>query len=88
MLALTVATATEHAGSLDGRSNRTELKPDATKERKCENAQSVETDRSHYFLKNSQQHRLGEDFFKQPCIRLAKAILGKVMLPPSIYIHF
>lgn len=49
--------------------------------KKCENSQSAETEQSHYFTKkNDMQHRLGEDFFKQPCISLAKAFLGKVML--------
>lgn len=33
--------------------------------------------RSQYFIKN-QEHRLGEDFFNQPCVSLAKAFLGKV----------
>lgn len=45
-----------------------------------EDDQSAETEKSHYFTKKDPQHRLGEDFFKQPCISLAKALLGKVML--------
>lgn len=34
-------------------------------------------ERSHYFCKE-REPRLGEDFFNQPCICLAKALLGKV----------
>lgn len=42
---------------------------------------SDETERSHYFTKNDlQQLRLGQDFFNQPCMSLAKAFLGKVSL--------
>lgn len=44
----------------------------------CENGQSAETTRSHYFTENQMQSRLGDDFFHQPCISLAKALLGKV----------
>lgn len=44
-------------------------------------SQSADTERSHYFIKKEPQHRLGEDFFNQPCITLAKEFLGKVMLP-------
>ncbi|CAG5897951.1 unnamed protein product [Menidia menidia] len=47
---------------------------------KNEIALSVELERSHYFTKNDVQHRLGEDFFRQPCISLAKAFLGKVLV--------
>lgn len=45
--------------------------------------QSAETETSHYFAKNgSTQHKLGEDFFRQPCVSLAKALLGMVGMPP------
>ncbi|XP_075942492.1 DNA-3-methyladenine glycosylase [Anarhichas minor] len=47
---------------------------------KCENPESAETELSHYFINNDLQHRVEEDFFKQPCIRLAKAFLGKVLV--------
>ncbi|KAM3597791.1 uncharacterized protein V6R79_009246 [Siganus canaliculatus] len=45
-----------------------------------ENSTSAESERSHYFTKNEQRDRLGEDFFRQPCISLAKALLGKVLM--------
>lgn len=35
---------------------------------------------SHYFIKSDPKRRLGEDFFKQPCISLAKAFLGQVLV--------
>ncbi|KAM6904819.1 DNA-3-methyladenine glycosylase [Xenentodon cancila] len=44
-----------------------------------ENAGCVETEQSRYFSKNPQP-RLGEGFFCQPCVRLAKAFLGKVLV--------
>lgn len=74
--------------------NRTDLKVSPAKLKRsirCENGQSAETERSHYFTKNDLQNRLGEDFFNQSCISLAKALLGKVRLSPhmnftSIYI--
>lgn len=44
----------------------------------CETDRSAEAERSHYFPDNNTQSRLGEDFFSQPCISLAKALLGKV----------
>lgn len=40
----------------------------------------VETEQSHYFTKTDRKSRLGGDFFNQPCINLAKAFLGKVMM--------
>uniref|UniRef100_A0A1A7YFJ8 DNA-3-methyladenine glycosylase n=1 Tax=Iconisemion striatum TaxID=60296 RepID=A0A1A7YFJ8_9TELE len=43
-------------------------------------APSVEPERSHYFSNNVVQHRLEQDFFNQPCISLAKAFLGKVLV--------
>uniref|UniRef100_A0A8C4ISG5 DNA-3-methyladenine glycosylase n=1 Tax=Dicentrarchus labrax TaxID=13489 RepID=A0A8C4ISG5_DICLA len=48
--------------------NRTDLKLNA------------ETERSQYFTKNNQQHRLGEEFFNQSCLSLSKAFLGKVLV--------
>ncbi|KAK9534748.1 hypothetical protein VZT92_007173 [Zoarces viviparus] len=48
--------------------------------KKCEHPQSAATELSHYFINNDLQHRLEDDFFKQPCIRLAKALLGKVLV--------
>ncbi|XP_072299168.1 DNA-3-methyladenine glycosylase [Eucyclogobius newberryi] len=39
-----------------------------------------EIEQSHYFIKNDPKLKLGEDFFKQPCITLAKAFLGKVLV--------
>lgn len=44
----------------------------------CENGESAETTRSNYFTEYKMQSRLREDFFHQPCISLAKALLGKV----------
>ncbi|XP_056143533.1 DNA-3-methyladenine glycosylase [Lampris incognitus] len=35
---------------------------------------------SYYFKNDRREHRLGEDFFDQPCIGLAKAFLGKVLV--------
>lgn len=46
----------------------------------CENDKSTGTERSCYFTENNLQSRLGDDFFNQPCISLAKAMLGKVRL--------
>lgn len=78
MLALAAATS-EQTVSLNKhnkpKDSQTALKKQPSQ---CENAQSAEAERSCYFTGNEQQHRLGEDFFKQPCISLAKAFLGKV----------
>ncbi|XP_068434101.1 DNA-3-methyladenine glycosylase [Clinocottus analis] len=61
--------------------NPTDLKvSDAKLNKKCDNPESPETERSHYFIKDDLQHRLGEDFFNQPCISLAQAFLGKVLV--------
>ncbi|KAM4597713.1 DNA-3-methyladenine glycosylase [Polymixia lowei] len=43
-------------------------------------AVAPEAERSHYFNRDRQDHRLGEDFFNQPCVSLAKAFLGKVLV--------
>lgn len=77
MLALTVLAAPEHKDGMD-----LKLKVSHDKLKKpiqSEKTQSAETERSHYFTKNDLQHRLGEEFFNQSCIRLAKAFLGKVI---------
>lgn len=85
MLALSAA-ASKQIVSSNKHNKQTELKPEdsqtALKKQptQCENAQSAEAERSRYFTKNEKQHRLGEDFFKQPCISLAKAFLGKVLV--------
>lgn len=52
--------------------------PELKKASTCENDRSAEAERSRYFPDNNPQSRLGEDFFSQPCISLAKALLGKV----------
>lgn len=44
----------------------------------CANDQSAETAQSRYFTENNLQSRLGDAFFNQPCISLAKSLLGKV----------
>ncbi|KAM9843563.1 DNA-3-methyladenine glycosylase [Aulostomus maculatus] len=50
--------------------------------RRPDNIESAENEESHYFIhtKTGPRHRLGEDFFKQPCVSLAKAFLGKVLV--------
>ncbi|XP_068193993.1 DNA-3-methyladenine glycosylase [Antennarius striatus] len=77
MLALAVAGAPENVNK---RNSVSDLKPQGTpikltKASGCE--KGVGSDRSHYFMDN--QQRLGEQFFNQPCISLAKALLGKVL---------
>lgn len=52
--------------------------PELKRASTCENDRSAEAERSRYFPDNNPQSRLGEDFFSQPCISLAKALLGKV----------
>lgn len=52
--------------------------PELKRSSTCENDRSAEAERSRYFPDNNLQSRLGEDFFSQPCISLAKALLGKV----------
>ncbi|KAL6102607.1 mpg [Pungitius sinensis] len=53
--------------------NPTDLKVSPAKlNKQCEYPQSAETEFS--------QHRLKEDFFNQPCISLAKALLGKELV--------
>uniref|UniRef100_A0A8C8MCI4 DNA-3-methyladenine glycosylase n=1 Tax=Oncorhynchus tshawytscha TaxID=74940 RepID=A0A8C8MCI4_ONCTS len=41
------------------------------------------TVKSQYFFKEGNPQRLGEEFFNQPCISLAKAFLGKVLVRRS-----
>ncbi|TDH03095.1 hypothetical protein EPR50_G00159370 [Perca flavescens] len=81
MLALTtLAAAPEQA--VNKHENRTDLtlKVSPAKLKKCENAQSAETEQSNYLTKSDLQHKLAEDFFNQSCISLAKAFLGKVLV--------
>lgn len=84
---LAVAAAATHTESgLLLRRNQTELNCRASPAKPksqpvlCESVQSLEPERSHYFNYNEPQRRLGQDFFNQPCISLAKAFLGKVPL--------
>ncbi|KAM7387072.1 hypothetical protein PAMA_009613 [Pampus argenteus] len=45
------------------------------------NVDRAEIEESHYFTQTRPDlHRLGEEFFKQPCVSLAKAFLGKVLV--------
>ncbi|CAK6971195.1 DNA-3-methyladenine glycosylase [Scomber scombrus] len=78
LLSLTAAAANTHRNQTDVNLN---VSP-AKQKKPIHNAQSAETEQSHYFTKTRAdlQHRLGEEFFKQPCIRLAKAFLGKVLV--------
>ena len=74
----------EQSGSLNESKYKTLLKSDVSDSKlrkpiENENAQSVEAEQSRYFIKNM-QHRLGQEFFNQPCISLATAFLGKVKL--------
>ncbi|KAG7459436.1 hypothetical protein MATL_G00210680 [Megalops atlanticus] len=47
----------------------------------AERTRSTETLTSQYFTKEHKcDARLGEEFFNQPCVRLAKAFLGKVLV--------
>lgn len=41
--------------------------------------QSVDTGTSCYFAPRGPRHKVGAGFFRQPCISLAKALLGKVL---------
>ncbi|XP_020511554.2 DNA-3-methyladenine glycosylase [Labrus bergylta] len=68
------AVAPEHV--LAEHKHQTDLTPE--KQTKHE---SAAVGRSHYFTTNNDlQSRLGEDFFHQPCISLAKEFLGKVLV--------
>lgn len=82
MLALTLAAAPEQAANKH--KNRTDLKLKASSAKLKKTIECVETVRSHYFNNNDLQLRLGEDFFSQSCISLAKAFLGKVVLPSHL----
>ncbi|XP_030236282.1 DNA-3-methyladenine glycosylase isoform X1 [Gadus morhua] len=47
----------------------------------CENNEATSRkERSRYFKGDRNESRLGENFFNQPCIALAKALLGKVLV--------
>lgn len=83
MLLVTAAAGAAPKQTVNKNTNRTDLKVKVLPA-KLKNAPSAETERSHYFIKTDLQDRLGEDFFNQPCISLAKEFLGKVMLPPSL----
>ncbi|XP_063760099.1 DNA-3-methyladenine glycosylase isoform X2 [Eleginops maclovinus] len=45
-----------------------------------ESVENGEAEHTHYFPNNDLHPRLDEDFFKQSCISLAKAFLGKVLV--------
>ncbi|RVE69714.1 hypothetical protein OJAV_G00080550 [Oryzias javanicus] len=82
MLALAVSPG--RSESANKPPNKTQLKRKASpaKLKKLfvrDNVQNVTTERSQYFTSDP-QHRLGDDFFQQPCINLAKALLGKVLV--------
>ncbi|XP_018560545.1 DNA-3-methyladenine glycosylase [Lates calcarifer] len=83
MLAMPIAAAAPEQ-AVNKHKNQTDVKlkvPLAKLKKPIEkNVQSAETERSHYFTKTDLQHRLGQDFFNQPCISLAKAFLGKVLV--------
>lgn len=79
MLALEASAAP--AQKVNKRKAKTDLNvsdPDLKRSFRCEKDLSAETARSSYFTENSIKSRLGDDFFHQPCITLAKALLGKV----------
>lgn len=86
-----LAAGAEQTVSLDKHCERTEQKPKESQTTltkqltQPESAQSTEAERSRYFTQNEVQLRLGEDFFNQPCIRLAKAFLGQVRLPSHCF---
>ncbi|CAL8273532.1 unnamed protein product [Lota lota] len=47
----------------------------------CENNEvTSQKERSYYFKGDRNESRLGDHFFNQPCIALAKALLGKVLV--------
>lgn len=77
---LTAAVTQPEPGLLNRNRKRTFL-PDSPKEPiKCEITESLEPEQSHYFnQKNDLPRKLGQEFFNQPCISLAKAFLGKVL---------
>ncbi|XP_026179884.1 DNA-3-methyladenine glycosylase [Mastacembelus armatus] len=66
----------EQVVALNKHKNRT----DFLKVSPAEHYESTETDHSQYFVQYDPQDRLGQDFFNQPCIHLAKAFLGKVLV--------
>ncbi|KAF0032868.1 hypothetical protein F2P81_015158 [Scophthalmus maximus] len=87
--------AAEAAEQVNKRNNQSNVKltDEVTEPARCENNNNsrAETERSRYFTETEllRQHRLGEEFFKQPCISLAKAFLGKVtLLPPHPHLTF
>lgn len=79
MLALGVTAAPGR--DVNKRVNKSDLNgsnPELKRASTCENDRIPEAERSRYFPDNSPQSRLGEGFLSQPCISLAKALLGKV----------
>ncbi|XP_069571630.1 DNA-3-methyladenine glycosylase [Brachyistius frenatus] len=84
-LAAAAAAADQH-NNRTVKASPTKLKKEEKEEKeeekssRWENPQNVETERSHYFTGDDLQHRLGEEFFQQPCVSLAKAFLGKVLV--------
>lgn len=76
MAALAAAASNPSNPDVNKHENRAELTPKKLIQCECDRKEQ-----SHYFTsKTEQQHRLGEEFFKQPCITLAKAFLGKVLV--------
>lgn len=74
-----VSTGSKHKCRTDGTVSPAKVKKSTFG---CDD-QSAATETSHYFAENgSTQHKLGEDFFRQPCVSLAKALLGTVGMPP------
>lgn len=71
---LAVPGVSAHGEGVNKQGKKTDLKPNVS-HAECER---VETEQSRYFTLKEPQKRLGEDFFDQSCISLAKAMLGKV----------
>lgn len=67
--------------NVNKRETKTDLNvsdPEVKRSFRHEKGKCAETALSRYFTENNIQRRLGDDFFQQPCITLAKAMLGKV----------
>ncbi|TNN79534.1 DNA-3-methyladenine glycosylase [Liparis tanakae] len=64
-----------------GRKRKTPLKvsPARLKEKR-DNPHSPEMEERRLFIQDDPQLRLGEEFFNQPCLSLARALLGKVLV--------
>lgn len=75
------AAAPAKAGSQHRKWTARAVPPAKLRKSECNsNGQTIETVTSCYFTKSGPQHRLGADFFRQPCVSLAKALLGKVRM--------